>query len=146
MTAQFRQVVVPEWIDYNGHLSEGYYVLIFGFATDALMDRIGLGVEYRERTQCSLYTVEAHVRYLDDIGVGTEVTVRTRVLGHRGKKVWFSHEMAVDDALVATEELLALHVDQSIGRACPLPDYASQVLAELREPPPEYAGRKVDFG
>ena len=27
-----------EWIDYNGHLSEPYYVLVFGHATDAVMD------------------------------------------------------------------------------------------------------------
>lgn len=146
MSAQFRQVVRPEWIDYNGHLSEGYYVVIFGFATDALMDRIGLDAAYRERTRCSLYTVEAHIRYLNDIGVGAEVDVTTRVLGHAGKKVWFSHEMTLDGALVATEELLALHVDQTAGRACPLPDDVAAALADLREPAPDYAGRKVALG
>ena len=37
MSGQLRQRVRPEWIDYNGHLSEGYYVVVFGFATDAAM-------------------------------------------------------------------------------------------------------------
>ncbi|QVQ50339.1 thioesterase family protein [Spiractinospora alimapuensis] len=146
MTAQFQQVVQPEWIDYNGHLSEGYYVLIFGFATDAMMERIGLGPEYRERTRCSLYTVEAHVRYLRDIGVGDTAEVTTRVLGHAAKKLWFSHEMSVDGTVVATEELLALHVDQSASRACPFPDGVATTLAGLRESAPDYAGRKITLG
>ena len=63
----FHQTVQDDWIDYNGHLSEAYYVLIFGFATDALMDAAGLDAAYRDRTGCSLYTVEAHVRYLHEV-------------------------------------------------------------------------------
>ena len=35
--------VRPEWIDYNGHLSEAYYVLVFGNATDALYEVHGAG-------------------------------------------------------------------------------------------------------
>jgi len=50
-----------EWIDYNGHLRDAYYVLIVSQATDALMDRIGLDEAYRRRTQCTLYTVELHI-------------------------------------------------------------------------------------
>ena len=59
--------VLDEWIDYNGHLSEPYYVLVFGHATDAVMDHVGLGPEYRARESASLFTVEAHVRYLDQV-------------------------------------------------------------------------------
>ena len=32
--ACYRDLVRPEWIDYNGHLSEPYYVLVFGDAYD----------------------------------------------------------------------------------------------------------------
>ena len=49
----------PEWIDYNGHLSEPYYVLVCGHATDAVMEAVGLGPDYRAETGASLYTVEA---------------------------------------------------------------------------------------
>lgn len=37
----YRTTVKDEWIDYNAHLSEAYYVLVFGFATDAAMDELG---------------------------------------------------------------------------------------------------------
>ncbi len=70
----FRQTVRDDWIDYNGHLSEAYYVLVFGFATDALRDAAGLDAAYRERTGGSLYTVEAHVRCLREVAHGSELT------------------------------------------------------------------------
>ena len=41
--------VRPEWIDYNGHLSEAYYVLVFGHATDAAMVALGMTPEYLTR-------------------------------------------------------------------------------------------------
>lgn len=148
MSTTLTQRLRPEWIDYNGHLSEAYYVLVFGFATDALMDRVGLDTAYRERTGCSLYTVEAHVRYLDEVGADTEVEVLTRVIGPGtdrpgAKKVRICHEMRVEGALAATEELMALHVDQAQGRAVPFPEEVAARLTALAEPAPDYAGRSI---
>lgn len=148
MSTSFTQRLRPEWIDYNGHLSEAYYVLVFGFATDALMDRVGLDAAYRERSGCSLYTVEAHVRYLDEVGADAEVEVLTRVIGSGTaapgtRKVRICHEMRVDGALAATEELMTLHVDQGQGRAVPLPEEVAARLAALAEPAPDYAGRSI---
>ena len=62
---RYDSAVAEAWIDYNGHMSEAYYVLVFGFATDAVMETLGMDAEYRHRSGASLYTVEAHVRYLD---------------------------------------------------------------------------------
>jgi acyl-CoA thioester hydrolase len=138
-----RETVRPDWIDYNGHLSEPYYVLVFGHATDALMDRVGLDAAYRSATGCSLYTVEAHVRYLREVPDGSELAVRTRVLQVDAKRVHFAHEMFVGDTLVATEELLAVHVDAEAGRASPLPEASRDALTELVEAPPEYTGRHI---
>ncbi|WEV29315.1 thioesterase family protein [Streptomyces sp. 71268] len=158
-----REPVRAEWIDYNGHLSEAYYVLVFGHATDALMDEIGLDADYRQRTGCSLYTVEAHVRYLREVGAGSELTVVPRPLGVDGGKVRFVHEMYAAPAgalagagpvagpagagpegeLVATEELFALHVDQHTGRSAPLPDGARRELAARVEVAPPWAGRGI---
>ncbi|MFD9906962.1 thioesterase family protein [Streptomyces sp. NPDC059063] len=149
----FRETVRPEWIDYNGHLSEAFYVLVFGHATDALMDATGLDSAYREATGCSLYTVEAHVRYLRDVGEGSHLGVRTRVVGAHAKKLHFTHEMYVVDgpaadpapgaAPVATTELLALHVDQEQGRSVPFPGPVRERHEELVEEAAEWVGRAV---
>lgn len=138
-----RQRVRPEWIDYNGHLSEAYYVLVFGYATDALMDEVGMDAAYRGRTGCSLYTVEAHVRYLHEVTEGADLDVRTRVVGVGAKKARFCHEMSVDGRLVATEEILALHVDAAQGRTSPFPpDVAARLVAKV-EAAPDYAGAAI---
>jgi len=44
----YATAVLPEWIDYNGHLRDAYYALIVSLATDALMDRIGLDRDHAE--------------------------------------------------------------------------------------------------
>ncbi|WIX99727.1 thioesterase family protein [Amycolatopsis mongoliensis] len=136
----YRDRVRPEWIDYNGHLSEPYYVLVFGDATTFLMDTVGLGPEYRE-TGSSLYTVEAHIRYLREVGPDAELDVTTRVLDVGGKKVRLCHELRVAGALAATEEILAVHVTGS--RASPLPADVAERLRGYLTPVPDYAGRAI---
>ncbi|MBO8188278.1 thioesterase family protein [Streptomyces spirodelae] len=137
----FEQTVRPEWIDYNGHMSEAFYVLVFGHATDAMMDEVGLGPMYRERTGCSLYTVEAHVRYLEEVAEGASLAVRTRVLGAAGQKLRFVHEMRVGERLVATTELFALHVGAE--GSVPFPEEVTERLAALVEEAPRWAGRAI---
>jgi acyl-CoA thioester hydrolase len=141
--AEFRRRVRPEWIDYNGHLSEAYYVLVFGFATDEMMVQIGLDEDYRAKAGCSLYTVEAHVRYLREVPSDAELVVTTRIVGSGTKKVRICHEMVVSGTLAATEEILALHVDGKQGKATAFPEQVADRLSQLTELPPDYAGRSI---
>jgi acyl-CoA thioester hydrolase len=135
--------VRPEWIDYNGHLSEGYYVIVFGHASDAAMIALGMTPEYLVRTATSLFSVEAHVRYLDQIPPGARLEVRTSVIGATGKLLWLWHEMWSEDRLRATEEVLMVHVDTAAGRASPFPDDLRARIEALRVPPPEQASRRI---
>lgn len=137
----YRDTVRAEWIDYNGHLSEPFYVMVFGFATDHLMDETGMDAAYRARTGSSLYTVEAHVRYLREVPPDKELVVSTAVISVSGKKLRFCHDMHVDGELVATEELLAVHVTRA--RAAPFPDPVACRLRQLVSDPPAYAGRAI---
>ena len=67
MTLVWREPTQPGWIDYNGHLSEAYYVLVMGHATDAVMDAVGLGPEHRAAHDSSLYTVEERMALLSEV-------------------------------------------------------------------------------
>ncbi|MBB4683475.1 thioesterase family protein [Amycolatopsis jiangsuensis] len=138
---EYRAKVRPEWIDYNGHLSEPYYVLVFGDATTALMDRTGIDPEYRQRNDASLYTVEAHVRYLHEVGPDAELVVSTAVLDVGIKKLRLCHEMRAGGELVATEELLCLHV--TAGRTSAFPGEIARRLGRHLAPLPDYAGRAI---
>ena len=135
--------VRPDWIDYNGHLSEAYYVLVFGHATDAVI--FGLGIDPAV-TGTSLYTVEAHVRYLDQVPPGARLDVRTSVIGVTGKLLWLWHEMWSEGRLRATEEALMVHVDTAVGRASPFPDDLRARAEALLVPPPEHASRRIAVG
>ncbi len=135
--------VRSEWIDYNGHLSEAYYVLLFGFGTDDVMDAVGLDAEYRAASQASLFTVEAHVRYLDQVGADDEVEVRSWVVGVGEKRLRLWHELSTGGTLCATEEVLAVHVDTEAGRATPLPESVLERARRAVSDLPEGAGRAI---
>ncbi|GHC98995.1 thioesterase family protein [Zhihengliuella salsuginis] len=133
--------VAEEWIDYNGHLSEAYYVLVFGFTTDRIMVDLGLDADYRAATGCSLYTVEAHVRYLREVPRGATLQVTPRVVASGAKKLHLAYEMHVGGELVATEEIMALHVDGS--GAAPFPAAIAERIEALPAAVPEWSGRRI---
>ena len=140
----WEEPVLDEWIDYSRHLSEPYYVLVFGHATDAVMDAVGLGPAYRSETGSSLYTVEAHVRYLDQVSAGEQLEARSWVIGATGKLLWIWHELWAGGTLRATEEILGLHVTDS--RTSPFPEGVSSRIDAALSPPPEHASRSIRVG
>lgn len=135
--------VVSEWIDYNGHMSEAFYVLVFGFATDQVMDQLGLDEAYRTSTGASLYTVESHVRYLDEVSLGEALTVTPMLVDAGEKKLHLAYEMHVGDRLVATEEIMALHVDQAEDRVVPFPTAVDELIARVHRSRPSWSGRAL---
>ena len=136
----WREPVQDAWVDYNGHLSEAYYVLVLGHATDAVMEAVGLGPDYRAANDASLYTVEAHVRYLEEVPAGSELEVRSSVIGVAPKLLWIWHELWVEGRLRATEEILGVHVRG--GSSAVLPDdVVARAEAVCVDAPPEASGR-----
>ncbi|MEM7030083.1 MAG: thioesterase family protein [Chloroflexota bacterium] len=146
----YNDVVRPEWIDYNGHMSEAFYVLAFGFATDAFYDHVGLDATYRDQSSCSIYTVEAHISYLRELAVGTHLLFTTLVLGYDQKRLHLFHRLynAEADYLAATIELMVLHVDQAQQCTVPFPEHVisrlEKIYAEHQKlSRPTQAGRQI---
>jgi len=110
--------VLPDWIDYNGHMTEARYLEVFGYATDALLEHIGAGPAYVARGH-SYFTVETHIRHLDEASEGERLRVTTQLLGGGPKRIHLFHTMqrASDGAILATGEHLLLHVDIQARRA-----------------------------
>ena len=52
--------VRPEWLDYNGHMTESRYLQVFGDTTDAFLNFIGMDKNYRKHGFFSLYSGNAH--------------------------------------------------------------------------------------
>ncbi|MBM85445.1 MAG: thioesterase-like protein [Rhodospirillaceae bacterium] len=115
--------VLPEWIDYNGHMNVGFYGVAFDKATDALLDHIGAGEDYRQRENASTFVLEAHLTYDREVGNGDPLRFDTLVVDADRKRMHVFHTMYHDAEgyLAATNELMILHVDLSIRRAAPFP-------------------------
>jgi acyl-CoA thioester hydrolase len=116
----YRAPVEAAWIDYNGHMNLAYYVLMFDRATDALFDRLGLGAEYRQRTNHSLFVIETHVTYEREVKIGDMLRFTTQLIDGDAKRLHIFHTMhhAAAGYRAATTELLVLHVDLAGPAAC----------------------------
>jgi acyl-CoA thioester hydrolase len=145
----YRDTVKPEWVDYNGHLRDAFYMLIYSLATDAFMDRIGLDDAGRRARQRTLYTLEAHISYLREIKEGAAVRVVAHVIAHDKKRIHLYMEMFEGDAAepVSACEQMMLHIDSSGApkSASFDEDIAARIAAEpaiaLTDAP--YAGRVI---
>ncbi len=140
--------VLPEWIDFNGHLNMAYYNVLFDQGVDQAYGEIGLGPEY-QRTGCTTYVAEFHVCYLRELHKGDRVYTTFQLLDHDEKRFHSFQELwHVDGWLAATAEGLTLHVDQSGPRVAPMPEHILTRLDAMRQnhaklPKPAQAGRSI---
>src|SRR5208282_2490885 len=91
--APFRATVLPEWIDYNGHLNVAYYLLAFDRASDHLLDQLGLGEAYRRATGHSIYVLEAHLTYEHELKLGDALAVTSQLIDADRKRLHVFHRM-----------------------------------------------------
>ena len=143
-------VVSPEWVDFNGHLRDAYYMLLFSFASDGFIDQIGLDEAGRAATGHSIFTLECHINYLLEVKEGTAVEVRTQVITHDAKRIHAYHSLhlAGTESLLAGSEQMWLNMDMVARRSAP---FAAPVLARVRAfaaqhktlPVPKYLGRTI---
>jgi acyl-CoA thioester hydrolase len=146
----YKTPILADWVDYNGHLRDAFYLLIFSYATDAFMDVLGLDSDNREASGHSLFTLETHLNYLHEVKLGEEVEVRTQVVAHDRKRVHLYHSLhkpGSDEPLAANEQML-LHVDLYGPRSAPFSEPVLNVLLGLVEtqkdlPAPAYIGRVI---
>jgi carnitine 3-dehydrogenase len=140
--------ISPAWIDYNGHATESAYLRMASEATDALLVSIGVDADYVASGR-SYYTVETHIRHLNESHADDKVGVTTQLLGADDKRLHVFHRVMRGDDLLATAEQMLLHVDTTRGRAAPAP---ASVLARVRQiseahaslPAPDGVGRRIE--
>ena len=124
----WQTVVPPDWIDYNGHLTEGFYGVAFGAASDEALIHLGFDEDYRS-LHGTFYTVETHIRFLREVHEGASISADTYVLGADSRRLHLHHDLLVDGHRdpAATQEAMLLHVFQ-------LPDGGSPRASPMVEP------------
>ena len=140
--------VPRSWTDYNGHVNEAHYLELFAQASDRFMELAGADAGYIAGGR-SYFTVETHLRHLDEMRAGESVRVTTQLLAGEGSKLHLFHRLENGAGkLVATGEHLLLHVNLQTRRSCPPEPEVGVRLARLSArhaglPSPEGAGRYV---
>ena len=103
--------VRKEWADYNGHMTESRYLECFSDASTEMMAIVGVDEEYISSIG-SYFTVETHIRHLDEVLIGEGVYATTQVIHGAGKKLHLFHYLYhEDDRLLATAEHMLIHVN-----------------------------------
>ena len=147
----YRCQVEPDWVDYNGHMTENAYLTAFGWASDALFRYVGIDEQYRAGGH-SFYTVETHIHYRREASLHQELSFTTQVLGVDRKRLHVFHTMvdAEGSRLSSTEQML-LHVNTAAGAVTPILAGPARALAEIarghRElPTPPEVGARMSLG
>ncbi len=143
--------VISEWVDYNGHMNDAAYAIVFSRSVDALMDRVGLDAAARKRTGQSLFTLQMMLHYFKEGKEGDAFSVSCHLLEHDDKRmrVWLDRTAPGGERLAASEQLL-ISVAQSEGKARAAPwrfetKAALEALAKVQSdlPHPSAAGAGV---
>jgi acyl-CoA thioester hydrolase len=114
--------VVSEWVDYNGHMNDSAYAIVFSRAGDALMDRIGLDSAARKRTGQSLFTLQVMLHYFKEAKEGDAFAVTCHLLEHDDKRMrlWLEMTGKGGERLAASEQLLiSVALSEAGARAVP---------------------------
>jgi acyl-CoA thioester hydrolase len=149
----FTTAVDPAWIDYNGHMNDAYYALVFSRTGDRLLEAIGLETQGRDRSSRTIYTTTLTIHYHHEVTQGDALSVDARLLEHDAKRlrIWFEMRNA-EGSVVATSEQVYLCIDQSgeKPRAAAFLPEQQEVIAAIAAatadlPWPKAAGRGISL-
>lgn len=129
----YRATIEPAYIDYNGHLRDAYYGLIFSYAIDDVMDHLGIDAAYRESSRCTLYTLEMHIHYLHEVKSTDELSVETSILDADRKRFHagsvFRCTRLAEPVAIADAMLLHVHQGEKVTTAAFPPDIEARLPA-----------------
>ena len=88
-----RSTVLPEWVDWNGHMNVAFYVTAFDQASGAFMRNMGLGRRYVDGKLGMTFVLETHVTYDREMREGAPMRFTSQLLERDAKRVHLFHEM-----------------------------------------------------
>jgi len=126
-------IVKPEWIDAYDHMNMSRYVALFDDVTYELLNSVDLGLAYTQRTRHGLFIVDARVRFLHELRVGTPLEVTLRLVGvdHLRLHMWLELRAEGSEAVCATQEQIGLHADLDRRRTTPFTAAVRQRLEQV---------------
>lgn len=136
-----------EWVDYNGHMNDAAYARAFSDAIDALIDWLGMDAAFRSANSYAVFTLEMHIRYLQQAYEGDALMVESRLVDRDPKRLHVLMTMrdAAEGGELATCELMLMGIDTAAGRPAPFPESIVERI-ELLESSYGYAEWPTEAG
>ncbi|MEO1703225.1 MAG: thioesterase family protein [Pseudomonadota bacterium] len=127
-------IIHPEWIDFNGHLNMAYYMVLFDTASDEAFCAMGMPPEYKSSRGLTLYTAEAHIRYVREVHLTYPMVCTFQLVAHDEKRLhsWQELRHRDDGWLAATCEMMTLHIDASGPKVAPMPDDVVMLVGNMQ--------------
>lgn len=145
-----RSSVVPEWVDWNGHMNVAYYIMAFDQAGGAFMRNMGLGRNYVNNKLGMTFVLETHITYDREVREGAPLAFKTQLLDRDAKRIHVFHEMyhAEQGYLASTSESIVMNIDYATRKSGPWPDQAAERLEKIwtvhkELPKPAKSGRII---
>jgi acyl-CoA thioester hydrolase len=128
-----RSSVLPEWVDWNGHMNVAYYIMAFDQAGGAFMRNMGLGRNYVNNKLGMTFVLETHITYDRELREGAPLMFKTQLLDRDAKRVHVFHEMfhAEQGYLAATSESIIMNIDYATRKSGPWPAQAAERLEQI---------------
>jgi acyl-CoA thioester hydrolase len=125
--------VKSEWIDYNGHMNMGYYLVAFDqIATDGFYDYLSIGVAHKQALGKSTFSLAANIDFIGEVMAGDPLRFTTQLVDFDHKRLHFMHCLyhADEGYLAATNENLGMYIDMSTRRST---SFSDEQLARFQQ-------------
>lgn len=112
-------VVKPEWIDYNGHMNMGYYLVAFDhIATDSYFDFLDIGITHLQTNNYSTFTLGSNIDFIHEVVADDALRFTTQLVDYDTKRLHYFHTMyhADEGYIAATNECLTMYIDMGTRR------------------------------
>ena len=126
------QKVLPEWIDYNGHMNVAYYTLAFDKALDFFFeDVLGIGPSFVEKNKEGPFALKASYNYFSELLEKEIFFVDISILDFDSKRVHLFGEMRKDKSLElsAVFETVLMNMDLSARTVKQYPDRVLEIFS-----------------
>jgi acyl-CoA thioester hydrolase len=144
--------VIPEWIDYNGHMNVAYYLKAFDEGFDATYAAMEFGFDMIERRGISTMAAEMHITYQGELFQGDPIRIETQLVDFNRKRFHWFQQMRHGETLklAATCEWMILFIDMNKRKVAEMPDDIFDLMSRVKAahahlPRPPEVGRSISL-
>ena len=145
--------VLPEWIDYNGHMNVVFYTLAFDSSLDFFLEEIlGIGKTHAIKKKQGPFVLQAHYHYLNEMSLNEEFNVRLLVVDCDQKRMHLCLDIfsKKQKQVIAVAEKVLINVNLKLRKVEPYPVWAYERLIKIKKTHektsfPNVLGKKISL-